>query len=231
MRFIDRGLAGLIALVVLTGCATTASLPAARPESVGQVKQACPAEVAQALGYFRRLREMPRPQLASELDQRRSAYAADPSPTNRMQLALLLAMPGGPAQDESTAIALLKGYRAETADEGVQDLCQLLEVLLTSTTHQEDRLQASLEELKEKRQRIAALERDLKQSTTRGKELEQRVIALQRSLAREHAEALTLQQQLDELRNIERSLEARRGGALPVRPHDESEQGQSPAGR
>ena len=79
--------------------------------------------------------------------------------------------------------------------------------------------------------RVAALERDLKQATMHAKELEQRVVVLQRGLVREHAEVLTLQQQLDELRNIERSLEARRGSALPVRPHDDSEQGQSPPGR
>jgi DNA repair exonuclease SbcCD ATPase subunit len=231
MRLVYRGLVGFVALAALAGCASTGSEPMARPEAVGQLKQVCPADVSQALGYFRRLREMPRPELARELEQRRSAYAADPSPLNRMQLALLLAMPGGPAEDESTAIALLKGHRAEAADEGVRDLCQLIEVLLASTNRREDRLQALQEELKDRRQRVAALERDLKQATTHAKELEQRVVVLQRGLVREHAEVLTLQQQLDELRNIERSLEARRGSALPVRPHDDSEQGQSPPGR
>ena len=227
-----HGLTGLIVLAALAGCATGVPSVAGRPDAPDPAQGPCASEVAGALAYFRQLRAMPRPELQRELERRRAAYGADPSPANRMQLALLLALPGGPAEDEPSAIALFRSFQDVASDPGMRDLCQLLEVLLAAATEREARLQAVLDELREKRQRVAALERELKQSTAHVRDLEQRVTGLQRSLAREHAEAATLHQQLEELRNIERSLEARRAGAPQVRSSDgESEQGKSPAGR
>jgi hypothetical protein len=193
--------------------------------------EVCTTDVAEALAYFSRVRALPRSELARELELRRAAYVADPTPTHRMQLALLLAMPGGPAADERRAVALLQGQRGESVDAGVRDLCQLLEVLLSAAIERESRLQGALEDQKDKRQRIGALERDLKQSQTQMRDLEARVLVLQRALAREQAAAATRQRQLEELRKIESSLESRRGAPLSVQPPDEPEQGQSPSGR
>lgn len=231
MRPALRLLAGLAALSALGGCASGSASGLPPGSAAGSATEVCTTDVAEALAYFTRVRGMPKSELARELERRRAAYAADPSPTHRMQLALLLAMPGGPAEDERRAVALLQGQRTEALDAGVRDLCQLLEVLLSAAIERESRLHAALEDQKEKRQRIAGLERDLKQSLAHGRELELRLLSVQRALAREQGEAATRQRQLEELRKIESSLESRRGAPLSVRTPDEPEQGQSPTSR
>jgi hypothetical protein len=232
MRPVLRPLAALAALSVLGGGCASGPVPGLSAGSnTLPTAEVCSAEVAQALAYFSRLRGLPRAELARELERSRAAYAADPSPAHRLRLALLLAMPGGPAEDERRAVALLQGQRSQASDASLRDLCQLLEVLLAAEIERESRLQALLDDQKEKRQRIAGLERDLKQALGHGRDQELRVLALQRALAREQAEAATRQRQLEELRKIESSLESRRGAPLSVRPPDEPEQGQNPPGR
>ncbi len=231
MRPALRLLVGFAALSALGGCVSGPAPGLSSGSPAGPAPDVCTADVAHALAYFSRVRGLPKAELARELERRRAAYAADPSPTHRMQLALLLAMPGGPAEDERRALTLLQGQRSEAVDAGVRDLCQLLEVLLSAAIDREYRLNAALEDQKERRQRIAGLERDLKQSLAHGRDLEQRVLSLQRALAREQSEAATRQRQLEELRKIESTLESRRGAPVSVRPPDEPEQGQSPPSR
>ena len=229
----------LVALPTLAGCAAGGG-PIPSPVVPEVLRgEVCSEDVADALAYFARLRAMKRPELQKELERLRAASTAEPSSEQRMQLALLLTLPGGPAPDERRAMALFQGERARATQPEVRQLCQLLEVLLGSALERDARLQAAAEEQKENRQRVATLERDLKQAQSRGRELEQRMLYLHRLLAREQTEGAERQRQLEELRKIESSLESR--GVLPAaapasptnpvpRP-DEPEQRQSPAGR
>lgn len=229
----------LVALPTLAGCAAGGGpiLSPVVPEVLpGEV---CSEDVADALAYFARLRAMKRPELQKELERLRAASTAEPSSEQRIQLALLLALPGGPAPDERRAMVLLQGERARTTQPEVRQLCQLLEVLLGSALERDARLQAAAAEQKEHRQRVATLEHDLKQAQSHGRELEQRMLYLHRLLAREQTEGAERQRQLEELRKIESSLESRGvlpavGPASPTNPvprPDEPEQRQSPAGR
>ena len=235
--------AALVALPTLGGCAA-AGVPVPSPV-VPEVLQGevCSEDVADALAYFARLRAMKRPELQKEAERLRAASPAEPSGEQRMQSALLLALPGGPVVDERRALALLQGERARTTQPEVRHLCQLLEALLGSALERDARLHAAAEDQKENRQRVATLERDLKQAQSRGLELEQRIFHLHRLLTREQTEGAERQRQLEELRKIESSLESRRGvppatpapdapSASPTtplpRPHEPEERQSSP---
>jgi hypothetical protein len=219
----------LLWLVLAAGCTVGGGVPATRvvPQA-SEPEILCSVDVARALAYFRRLRGMSPAELKGELAERQAAYAQDPSSPNRMQLVLVLVLPGGPGRNELGALSLLEASDVAGAD----DLCLLLRVLLESSAEREHRLATSVRELREQRQRAATLEHELREAQARGRALEQRLAAQQRSLLKEREHALEVDRQLEALRNIERSLEARRGsGGPPARPSDENGQGQSPAGR
>lgn len=124
MRGLNILMGGLM-LVVAAGCATPPPEPEARAPDVVEVVRpvepppAPPAppvvvvtvpsvpETSLVLWYFERVRRMPSTELARELEAMRAAYGRTQADTDRMRLAMLLALPSTPVTDDARALELL----------------------------------------------------------------------------------------------------------------------------
>jgi hypothetical protein len=72
-------------------------------------------EVAELLAEFHRLRKLPGPELVREQEAARVAFAQSRSERSRIRLAMTLAVPGSPVNDESRALELLEPVAKNSA--------------------------------------------------------------------------------------------------------------------
>ena len=181
-----RSFASAFALLALAGCATSPPpaqpLPHAQqqPADVVEAKQAEPLpavpvivvppvdETALALGYFDRVRRLPAAELARELESMRSTYLRTHADLDRLQLAMLLALPNTAVTDDARALELL-----DPIAKSPLHVLHPVAVLLSTYVQEQRRLAQSSQ----------ALQKDVQ----------------------------TLQQKLDALRTLERTLSEREG--------------------
>jgi hypothetical protein len=122
------GLIALAAACALAGCATQPAPQTSAPATEARVIEApeaptvveplyprpapAPAPAVddgtRMLSYFDRLRRMPAPELARELDAMRAAYSRNHDETDRLKLAMIYALPGSAVTDDSRALDLLE---------------------------------------------------------------------------------------------------------------------------
>lgn len=196
------------ALLFLAGC-TPNGLFQRRAEPVDLVERADPGaaqlDVATLVEYLDIMQALIEGDPVQQVDaflEVASAAAATPNTTNRLKLALAIAIPGHPSSDPVEAAQrlreLLSSGSALTAEERTLVAIHLKEV--------EQRLVLDREA---ERQRAAALEAQALRTNNDSARLEA-LMAENSRLARELQEA---QQKLDDITRIERSIRERENGA------------------
>ncbi|HVY06891.1 MAG TPA: hypothetical protein VHB46_13025 [Burkholderiales bacterium] len=113
--------------------------------------------------FYDRLLAMKGNELAAELDRSKEAFDRDRSELNRLQLALLLSLPGTTFRDDNTAIALLAPFARDKGHDGssLRPLAVLLHSQLIELKRSDDSLQQQTARLKEEQRRSEALQQKL----------------------------------------------------------------------
>lgn len=163
MNRVMRALRWCVATLVLAACTAPPTAPPAvaptAPPAVPQI--AIPEDVNQLselVAYYGRVAAM-RPE-----DQRREyagasqTFSRDPTPYNRMRVALLTLMPGTPFQDDARAMSLLEPYARAGPSSGK---LRQLAVILHGQLAEGAAARARAEQLKEQLDALRAVERTI----------------------------------------------------------------------
>ena len=154
----------IVVVVALAACAqvngktTRAESPWYR--SVVEPLQSDPDRIAR---FYDRLLAMKGNELAGELESAREAFEKDKSELNRLQLALLLSLPGTGFRDDSTALALLGPFVKDKSREGsaLRPLALWMHSALLELRHADEAAQLQTAKLKEEQRRTEALQQKL----------------------------------------------------------------------
>lgn len=113
--------------------------------------------------FYERLSAMKSSELAGELETTRQAFEKDKSELNRLQLALLLSLPGTGFRDDNAALALLVPFMKDKGREGssLRALAVWLHAELLELRRSDEALQQQVAKLKEEQRRSEALQQKL----------------------------------------------------------------------
>ena len=113
--------------------------------------------------FYDRLMTMKGSELAGELDTARKSFEKDKSELNRLQLALLLSMPGTSFRDDNAALALLGPFVKDKDHDGstLHPLALWLHSELLELRRADEALQQQTAKLKEEQRRAEALQQKL----------------------------------------------------------------------
>ncbi|MBI3528034.1 MAG: hypothetical protein HY067_08685 [Betaproteobacteria bacterium] len=151
-------------VVIVAACAPADSKSTRRDgpwyQAVVEPMQSDPDRIAR---FYDRLLTLKAHELAGELDATRQSFEKDGSELNRLQLALLLSLPGASFRDDNAAIALLHAFVKDKGREGstLRPLAILLQSELLELRRTEEALQQQSAKLKEEQRRVEALQQKL----------------------------------------------------------------------
>ena len=113
--------------------------------------------------FYDRLLKMKANELVGELEMMRGSFDKDKSELNRLQLALLLSLPGASFRDDNAAIALLHPFTRDKGQEGstLRPLAIWLHSELLELRRTEETLQQQAAKLKDEQRRAEALQQKL----------------------------------------------------------------------
>ena len=153
--------------------------------------------------------------IATALTDARARLLAQPELANRVELALLLTLPGASAEQSHEAMELLKACDSPIPNDPAVALCAITGGLLDKASAAEQKVHALEEDAKESERRALELQRQLgalyAQSAAKlESEAQKRLRVLERQIAEQRTQLEAMRQQLQELQNIERSIETRR---------------------
>ena len=132
-----------------------------RPETPARsVTAPMPSDLDRIAKFYDRLLPMKSGELARELDSSRETFEKDKSDFNRLQLALLLSLPGTTIRDDNAALALLNAFVKDKSPEGspLRPLAILLHSELLELRRTDEALQQQSAKLKEEQRRSEALQ-------------------------------------------------------------------------
>ena len=131
--------------------------------------------------FYDRLLKMKGTELAGELEMIRRSFENDRSDLNRLQLALLLSLPGTGFRDDNAALALLSPFLKDGGREGstLRPLAIWLHSELLELRRSDEALQQQAAKLKEELRRS---DEALQQQVVKLKEEQRRAEALQQKL-------------------------------------------------
>ena len=146
----------LLPLLALSACGVLRGIEAGDDPAIVADIRGDATELGKALAYHVRARKLAGPELAREQEVARRALARARNDGNRMRYALVLAVPGAPAQDEARALELLEPVvrNGESALHG-------LALLVTAFLQEQRRLDGSLQNLQQKLDALLTLERNM----------------------------------------------------------------------
>ena len=153
----------MVAAIVVTiaACAPAGSKSASQdaPRYVAVVEP-MPSDPDRIARFYDHLRTLKTDELAVELELTRRSFEKDGSELNRLQLALLLSLPGAGFRDDNAAIALLQPFVKDKGREGstVRPLAILLQSGLLELRRTDEALQQQSARLKEEQRRVEALQ-------------------------------------------------------------------------
>ncbi len=208
-------LPALLCACLLTGCQTMA------PEQWRIQKGSAPARVTvrstldadDLFAYTQHLLTLSRDSLAEEILLRRAAAQAEHKPLDRAKLALALTMPNQNQRDTTKALVAITDAPRDSAQVGgpASTMLNYVEVLLAWQARQEENLQSVLQSERPANTAdpagLQGLAQRLRNDLHRN---EAQVEALTQKLRDEKARADNLQQKLDALTNLEKSLAERK---------------------
>lgn len=161
---LSRQWAPLIFFAAMAGCQTTQDIPVSREPPRYQIAVEQPhKDIVRALKYYEQLLNMKPPELVGELDKKRHSFEQDRSDFNRLQLAMLLSLPGTDFRDDSAAIELLQNLANDRKGDNssLRPLALLLYAGLAELRRADETLQQQATRLKEEQRRADALQSKL----------------------------------------------------------------------
>ena len=172
-----------VVLAVVVGACAPVGSKTTRPDTpwfrtVAEPTQSDPDRIAR---FYDRLLTMKGNELAGELEVIRRSFENDKSELDRLQLALLLSLPGTSFRDDNAALVLLGPLMKDKGREGstLRPLAIWLHSELLELRRYEDALQQQAAKLKEELRRT---EEALQQQAAKLKEEQRRTEALQQKL-------------------------------------------------
>jgi hypothetical protein len=159
--------------------------------------------------FYDRVLTLKATELAGEFDVTRQSFEKNTSELNRLQLALLLSLPGASFRDDNAAIALLQPFTKEKAREGstLRPLALWLHSELLELRRTEEILQQQAAKLKDEPRRTEEILQQqaakLKDEQRRTEEILQQHAA---KLKEEQRRADALQQKLEAILDMEKKM-------------------------
>lgn len=146
-----------VLLLWLAGCAVSQQTEVAEePAAVSELRSEAGGEAGAVLAFYARVRKLPATELAREQDAARRAVTRSRNDGNRMRYALVLAVPGAPAADETRALETVEPLTRNTASP-----LHGLAVLLTTMLQEQRRLDTQAQGLQQKLDAMLELERSM----------------------------------------------------------------------
>lgn len=154
----------LFLTVVVTGCHTIRDAISPREPSRFQTAiEPAKTDIERALKYYERVIKLKGPELSGELEAARRKFEQEKSDLNRVELAMVLALPGAPFRDEHAALALLQPLARgqESAESPLRPLALFLLAWFTDLRRADESLQQQTIRSKEEQRRADALQQKL----------------------------------------------------------------------
>lgn len=154
----------LFLVATLSGCQTVQDRDTQNETHWYQVVVEQPLrDTDQALKYYQQLLRTKSPEFSEELVNGRLRFEQDKSELHRVQLAMLLSLPGTGFRDDNAAIALLQPLARgkEGENSSLRPLASLLYTRLADLRRTEEVLQQQAARLKEEQRRADALQSKL----------------------------------------------------------------------
>lgn len=152
----------LLALAVL--CASCQTTTAPRGDAPWPPSSAAgQSDVDRLLQFHQRALALRGAELAREYDRTRLEFEKDASDLNRMQLALMLSIPGAAFRDDAAAVGLLQPILRDRSEPGspLRPLASLLQSYVLELRRVDDALQGQAGRLREEQRRAEALQQKL----------------------------------------------------------------------
>ena len=154
-----------VVLAVVVGACAPVGSKTTRPDTpwfrtVAEPTQSDPDRIAR---FYDRLLKMKGTELAGELEMIRRSFESDKSELDRLQLALLLSLPGTSFRDDNAALVLLGPLMKDRGLEGstLRPLAIWLHSELLELRRSDEALQQQVAKLKEEQRRAEALQQKL----------------------------------------------------------------------
>jgi hypothetical protein len=159
-------LAGLAAALAVTvsGCVPANNAGTRHDESWYQaIVEPRQSDADRIAVFYGNLITMKASELAGELDMARQSFENDKSELNRLELALLLSLPGTAFRDDGATLALLQPLLKDKSRKGspLRPLAALLHTELVELSRTEETLQQQSAKLKEEQRRAEVLQQKL----------------------------------------------------------------------
>jgi hypothetical protein len=177
-----RGGWGVLAAVAVAACTpVVVKTTPPEPSSVRTVEEPVPSDPDRIVRFYDLLLTMKGVELAGELEVVRQSFEQDKSELNRLQLALLLSLPGTNFRDDNAAIALLNPFMKDKHQGGstLRPLAVWLHTELLELRRTDEALQQQTAKLKDEQRRT---DETLQQQAAKLKEEQRRTEALQQKL-------------------------------------------------
>lgn len=188
--------ASLVVLATLLDGCMAATEPNTRRDPWYQaVVEPLQADDARALHFYDNALKLKGPELARKLESTRQEFEKDKSELNRLQLAMLLSLPGTGFRDDPAALNLVQPFLNDKRHEN--SALRPLALMLHSQL-------SELKRLDEQRSELKRLEEALQQQTAKTREEQRRADALQ--------------QKLEAIMEMEMKMIEREQAAPPKRP-------------
>ena len=200
--------AGWLVLAVMVAACTPVDSKSTRPD-LPWGRSVVESDSDRIARFYDRLLKMKGTELAGELEMIRRSFESDKSDLNRLQLALLLSLPGTSFRDDNAALALLSPFIKDRGREGstLRPLAIWLHSELLELRRSDEALQQQAAKLKEELRRsdeaLQQQEAKLKEELRRSDEALQQQVA---KLKEEQRRAEALQQKLDAILDMEMKM-------------------------
>jgi hypothetical protein len=150
--------------ITLAGCPATAEKTTRNDERwYDAVVEPLQSEPERALRFYDRIIRLRGTELAQELDTARRTYAQEKTDLGRVQLAMILSLPGAAFRDDHAADQLLLPFVKDRALEQspLRPLALLLHAQLVENRKVDDALQQQVAKTKEEQRKVEALQQKL----------------------------------------------------------------------
>ena len=116
------------------------------------------SRTAEIMRNYDTLSKQPATEIAKEYSKALQDFSATRSDSNRLRVAMLLALPDTPFHDTSTALNLLNDWPKDESDSALRGFARLLSVLLIQQQQSNNALNEMTQKIKEEQKRADALQ-------------------------------------------------------------------------
>jgi len=178
-------------------------------------REVAPDNASTILRLYERMLHEPPATVAAAIASARAALAAQPSLAHRLEVAMLLTLPGAPVEQLHAAQELLTNCAETPTEEKLTALCELTGTLVRGTVDAQQKVLALEENAKASERHAQDLQLQLTQLYAQSQaklesDAHKRITGLEHQLSEQRNQLEAMRQQLQELQAIERSIETRR---------------------